>query len=91
MARVYAEAVVDTIRQPLLTLDAELRPIGQSCLLHARSRCLRRAPEQMIYELGNGQWNTLALRKLFEDVLPENTVTEDFVISRHPKPRPGMC
>jgi two-component system, chemotaxis family, CheB/CheR fusion protein len=83
-ARVYAEAIVDTIRQPLLTLDAELRVQSAN-----RAFCtLFQVPTEdtqnrQIYELGNGQWNIPALRKLFKDVLPENAVIEDFVVEHN--------
>jgi two-component system CheB/CheR fusion protein len=83
-ARVYAEAVVDTIRQPLLTLDAELRVQSANRAFYTLFQVPAEGTRnRRIYELGNGQWNIPALRKLFEDVLPENTVIEDFVIEHN--------
>jgi two-component system CheB/CheR fusion protein len=83
-ARLYAEAIVETIRQPLLTLDAELRVQSANRAFYT----LFQVPAEdtrntRIYDLGNGQWNTPALRKLFEDVLPENAVIEDFVVEHN--------
>lgn len=40
------------------------------------------SPEETIglslFELGNGQWDTPALRRLLEDVVRQDTVVEDF-------------
>ncbi len=80
-ARIYSEAIVQTIRQPLLTLDAGL-------LIQSANRAfytLFQVPEEeirnrRIYELGGGQWDIPALRKLFEDLLPKDEAIEDFVV-----------
>jgi two-component system, chemotaxis family, CheB/CheR fusion protein len=83
-ARVYAEAVVDTVRQPLLTLDAELRVQSANRAFYTLFQVPAKGTRnRQIYELGNGQWNIPALRKLFEDVLPENAVIEDFVVEHN--------
>jgi two-component system, chemotaxis family, CheB/CheR fusion protein len=83
-ARVYAEAIVETIRQPLLTLDAELRVQSANRAFYTLFQVPAKGTRnRQIYELGNGQWNIPALRKLFEDVLPENTVIEDFVVEHN--------
>lgn len=36
---------------------------------------------KIIYELGNGQWNIPALRKLLEDILPKNTFFKGFEVT----------
>ncbi len=35
---------------------------------------------RQIYELGDGQWNIPELRKLLEEIVPENTKLEDFQV-----------
>jgi len=35
---------------------------------------------KIVYELGNGQWNIPALRKLLEDILPSNTFFKGFEV-----------
>lgn len=80
-ARIYSEAIVETIRQPLLMLDAELRVQSANRAFYT----LFRVPEEkilnrQIYELGSGQWDIPALRRLFEELLPHDTVIEDFVV-----------
>jgi chemotaxis methyl-accepting protein methylase len=83
-ARVYAEAIVETIRQPLLTLDAELRVKSANRAFYTLFQVpVEDTRTRQIFELGNGQWDIPALRNLFEDVLPRNTVIEDFVVEHN--------
>ena len=35
---------------------------------------------KIVYDLGNGQWNIPALRKLLEDILPKNTFFKGFEV-----------
>jgi chemotaxis protein methyltransferase CheR len=61
----FAQAIVDTVREPLLVLDRELRVTTAS---RAFYRTFRVSPEvtlqQFVYDLGNGQWNMSELRQL---------------------------
>ncbi|OGD68825.1 hypothetical protein A2811_02455 [Candidatus Campbellbacteria bacterium RIFCSPHIGHO2_01_FULL_34_10] len=41
----------------------------------------RDTEQKVVYELGNGQWNIPALRKLLEDILPKNTFFKGFEVS----------
>ena len=34
----------------------------------------------MLYDLGNGQWNIPALRKLLEEIIPQHTTIEEFEV-----------
>jgi PAS domain S-box-containing protein len=78
-ARLYAENIVETVREPLLMLDAGLR-------VRTANRSFYRAfgvtpgetEGRLVYELGNGQWDIPRLRTLLEEVLPGNTSFEDF-------------
>ncbi len=75
----YAQDIVDTVREPLLMLDATLR-------VHSANRAFYRTfhvhPEdtenRLIYELGNGQWDIPDLRRLLEDVVPRSLSFNDF-------------
>ncbi len=75
----FAQNIVDTVREPLLILDADL-------CVHSANRAFYQTfqvspaetENQLIYELGNGQWNIPALRTLLEDIIPEHSVFNDF-------------
>ena len=80
-ARAFAEAIVDAVREPLLVLDAELRVVSASRSFY---RDFGVTPEhtehRLVYELGNRQWDIPALRRLLEEVLPQNTAFDDFEV-----------
>jgi two-component system CheB/CheR fusion protein len=81
-ARDYAEAVVRTVRDPLLTLDENLR-------VHVANDAFYRmfrlepgtADGQLVYDLGHGQFNMPKLRALLEEILPRHTVFNDFEVT----------
>jgi signal transduction histidine kinase len=62
--------IFDTIREPLLVLDADFRVTQTN---RAFFRTFRVGPEetlgQVLFELGDGQWNVPALRTLMHDRL----------------------
>jgi two-component system CheB/CheR fusion protein len=78
----YAEAIVGTIRDPLLILDADLRVHSANPAFYATFKIpTEDAAGRLIYELGNGQWNIPRLRELLEDILPGHTTFNDFEVT----------
>jgi PAS domain S-box-containing protein len=78
----YAESIIDTVREPLLVLDADLRVRSASRSFYEVFDVKPEETEdRLIYELGNGQWNIPQLRKLLEQVLPENSSFRDFEVT----------
>ena len=81
-AQELAEKVLETIRDPLLILQADLwvhaanPAFYQLFQVHPAATLGRR-----IYDLGNGQWAIPELRTLLEDILPRQTVFNDFEVS----------
>jgi len=80
-ARAYAEGIVETVREPLVVLDAELRVISANPSFY---RTFKITPEEsegrLIYELDNRQWDIAGLRELLEQILPQNTKFDDFEV-----------
>jgi|GEM_PF-3181619 len=80
-ARAFAQAVVDTVREPLLVLDADLRVVAANRSFY---RTFRVSPQETegrpVYELGDRQWDIPALRKLLEEVVPLNTSFEGYAV-----------
>lgn len=73
-ARVYAEAIVGTIRQPLLVLGSGLRVQSANpafCELFGVTA--KETENLLLYDLGNGQWDIPALRTLLDEVLLKNS------------------
>jgi signal transduction histidine kinase/DNA-binding response OmpR family regulator len=75
----FAQDVFDTVREPLLVLDAALRVRSANSAFYQTFHVTAAETEsRQIYELGNGQWGVTALRTLLEDIVPESTVFNDF-------------
>src|SRR4051812_31601145 len=75
----FAQNIVDTVREPLLILDAGLRVHSANRAFYQTFRVSSEETEgHLIYELGNGQWDIPDLRRLLEDVVPKSSVFNDF-------------
>jgi two-component sensor histidine kinase/PAS domain-containing protein len=76
-----AQGIVDTVREPVLVLDKELRVIAASRSFYSAFRV---SPEdtqgRMLYALGDGQWDIPKLRVLLEKILPEHGVMEGYEV-----------
>lgn len=79
---IYIKTVVDVVREPILVLDKDFRVMAANEPFY---RTFQVEPKdtagKVVYELGNGQWNIPALRKLLEDVLPKNTFFKGFEVA----------
>jgi len=78
----YIKTVVDVIREPVLVLDKDLRVMAANKPFYQTFQVEPNDTEgQIVYELGNGQWNIPALKKLLEDILPKNTFFKGFEVA----------
>ena len=75
----YAEDILQTVREPLLVLDSDLRVRSAN---RSFFDTFRRTPSETIgchlYELGGREWDVPRLRTLLEDILPEDAHLADF-------------
>jgi signal transduction histidine kinase len=77
----YALSIVETVRQPFLILDDELRVRTANRAFYRTFKVTREETENyFLYDLGNGQWGIPALKKLLEEVLPQNSQVEAFEV-----------
>ena len=75
----YSQNIVDTVREPLLILDATLRVRSANRAFYQTFHVSPAETEgRLIYELGNGQWDIPDLRTLLEDIVPKSSVFDDF-------------
>ncbi|HEU4456703.1 MAG TPA: response regulator [Longimicrobium sp.] len=75
----YAQDIVDTVREPLLILDPDLRVQSANRAFYQTFRVSCEETEnRLIYELGNGQWDIPALRTLLDDIIPASSAFSDF-------------
>lgn len=76
-----AQAIVDTVREPVVVLDKGLRVIAASRSFYSRFKV---SPEdtqgRLLYTLGDGQWDIPKLRLLLEHIIPERGVMEGYEV-----------
>lgn len=73
-SRDYSEAIVSTVREPLLVLDKYLYVKTANPSFYRMFNVEESDTEgKLIFQLGNGQWDIPALRKLLEKILPEKS------------------
>jgi PAS domain S-box-containing protein len=78
-ARLYAESIVGTIREPLLVLDAGLRIQSVNpAFLKTFQVTVAETVGKSLFEFGTAHWNIPELRRLLTEVLPEKRTMEDF-------------
>jgi len=78
-AHLYAEAIVETVREPLIVIDADLRVKKANSSFYRNFLFTEKEVENMyIYNIGEGEWNIPRLKELLEEILPENRVFENF-------------
>lgn len=78
-----AQAIVDTIREPLLVLDKDHRVVAASRSFYLTFRVSRQATQGRLLEtLGNGQWDIPGLRVLLEKIVPEHAVLDDYEVEQ---------
>ena len=80
-AKEYAENIVETVREPMLVLDAELKIRSAN---HSFYSTFGVAPEntigQFVYDLGNRQWDIPKLRVLLEEIIPNTSVFNGYEV-----------
>ena len=76
-----AQAIVDTVSEPVLVLDKELRVIAASRSFYSTFKV---SPEDtqgsLLYALGDGQWDIPKLRVLLEKIIPEQGEIKDYEV-----------
>ena len=79
--RTLAQAIVDTVREPLLVLDQDLRVVAASRSFCLTFRVNRQDTQgRLLYALGGGQWDIPALRALLEKIIPEHGELEAYQV-----------
>jgi len=80
-AREYAECIINAVREPLVVLDQGLKIISVSRSFYD---IFKVKPEetigQLIYDVGNRQWDVPKLKELLENILPKSASFDNFEI-----------
>ena len=77
----FAENIINTVREPMLALDQDLRIVKVSRSFY---EFFKVRPEetvgQLIYDLGDKQWNIPKLRELLETILPQKATFDNYEV-----------
>ena len=80
-AQEYAESIINTVREPLIALDQDLRVVSVSRSFYEVFKVNpKETVGQLIYDLGNKQWDIPKLRELLETVLPEKATFDNYEV-----------
>jgi PAS domain S-box-containing protein len=78
-AREFADAVIATVREPLLVLDRDMTVVSANTSFLKIFHISKEEVEgRVLYTLGNRQWDIPKLRNLLETILPKHTSFENF-------------
>ena len=76
-----AQSIVDTVREPVVVLDQDLRVIAASRSFYSSFEV---RPEEtqgrLLFSLGDGQWDIPKLRMLLEKIIPQHGVMDDYEV-----------
>lgn len=79
----FVEGILETVREPMVVLDAELRVSKASPSFYQTFKLNEEETVgRFIYELGSGAWNIPRLRTLLEEILPQNNQFNDFEVEQ---------
>ncbi len=78
----YAEAIVETVREPLIILDKDLNiKSANKAFFETFEVNKKETYNKPIFELGNGQWDIAELKKLLLEILPKDNFLYDFEVT----------
>jgi two-component sensor histidine kinase len=82
-AAALALAIVDTVREPLLVLDKDLRVLAASRSFYLTFEVTQDETEDRpLYDLGDRQWDIPGLRMHLETIVPEHDVMDAYEVDR---------
>ncbi len=80
--RTYAEALVDTLQEGLLVLDADLNvETANASFYNMFGVDEAETANKRVFDLGNGQWDIPELRRLLEEVLSKDKTVAGFEVT----------
>ncbi len=81
-ARRYAESIIETVREPFVVLDKDLKVLSANRSFYSTFEVTPgETVGNLIYDIGNRQWDIPPLRKLLEEILQKNTPFNNYEVS----------
>ena len=81
---IFTRAIIDTIQEPLIVLNENLQILAASKSFFEKFNLdIENTQGKMFYELNEGDWNIPDLRRLLEQVIPQNKIVENYEINHN--------
>ena len=81
LAREYSDNIVDTVRDSLLILDKDLKVISANrSFYNLFGTVSEKTVGKFVYDLDDKKWDIPELRKLLEEIVPEKSFFDDYVV-----------
>jgi two-component system sensor kinase FixL len=88
-AHQYADKIIETVREPFLVLDKNLKVVSANDYFYEAFNVKPEETDgQFIYNLGNHQWDIPELRELLHEILPKKNSFKNFEV-KHDFPNIG--
>ncbi len=79
--RAYFESIVNTVREPLLVLDSQMRIVSANRSFYSTFQMREKQIDgELLHEIGGGQWDLPPLRERLDEIVSTSTSFEDFEI-----------
>jgi two-component sensor histidine kinase len=79
LGHALTRAIVETIHEPFIVLDADLRIIVASRSFYEKFQVTKEDTQgQLLYEIGGGAYNIPALRHFLRNIIPEHAVMKEY-------------
>ena len=76
--------ILGSVRESLVVLDSDLKVVRANHSFYQTFKAEPKGTEgQLIYDLGNRQWDIPKLKELLEDILPRNSTLNDFEVEHN--------
>lgn len=86
---VFAKAILETIREPLIVLDNSLRVVlANRSFYRMFEVTAEETVGRALVQIGDGQWDVPALKSLLEEIIPQESSFEGFEVD-HDFPKLG--
>ena len=78
---IYTESIIDTMREPMLVLDEHLKVVSANKgFYRAFKVTMEDTQGQLIYAIGNHQWDIPQLRELLKTIIEKNSVFDGYKV-----------
>ncbi|MGZ4095542.1 MAG: sensor histidine kinase [Bacteroidia bacterium] len=80
--RLFAEAIIQTLREPFVILDKDFRIKTAAAAFYTKFKLTEKETVgKLFYEISNGQWNDPFLKSMLEKILPKKSKLDDFELN----------